>query len=90
MVAGGSVAGCAACGGDDGGGVRGRMLGVLLQVVVAMVVCGLFVVRTGGDGGQSAVLGDDIRTHAALCPGHSFGSLSVLSGSEEGHKGVRK
>ena len=39
---------------------------------------GLFVVGAGGDGGQGAILGDDVGTHSALCPGHTFGSLSVL------------
>lgn len=58
------------------------MLGVLLQVV-GVVVGGLFVAWTGRDGGQGAVLGDDIRTHTALCPGHSLGSLSVLPAGEK-------
>lgn len=56
MVAGWSVTRRAACGGDDGGGVRGGTLGVLLQVVVGW----LFVVGAGGDGGQGAILGDDV------------------------------
>lgn len=60
-MAGRSVAGRAACGGNDGGSVRGGTLGVLLQVVVVVVeVGGLFVVWAGGDGGQGAILGDDI------------------------------
>lgn len=75
------IAGHAAGGGNDGGGVWGWALGVLLQlvvVVVVVVVGGIFVVWTGGDGRQGAVLGDDVWTHAALRPGHAFGSLSVL------------
>lgn len=81
VVVGWSVAGRAARGGDDGGGVWGRSLGVLLQVVVVVVVVGgLFVVWARGDGGQGAILGDDIWTHATLSPGHTFGSLSVLPG----------
>lgn len=62
VVAGRSIARRAARGGDDGGGVRGGALRVLLQVVVVVVVVvgGLFVVGAGGDGGQGAVLGDDV------------------------------
>lgn len=78
VVAGRPVPGGAACGCDDGGRVRGGVLGVVLQVVVVMVMGGLSVVGAGADGGQSAVLGDDIRTHAALCPRHSFRGLSIL------------
>lgn len=80
VVAGRSVAGCAARGCDDGGSVGGGALGVLLQVVVvaAAVERGLFVMWAGGDGGQGAVLGDDIRTHATLSPGHTLRSLSIL------------
>lgn len=54
------------------------MLGVLLQVVVVQVGGGLPLAGAGGDGGQRAVLGDDIRADAALCPGNSFGSLGVF------------
>lgn len=79
LVAGRPVASCAASGCDDGGSVWRRALGVLLQmVVVVVVVIQLFVVGAGGNGGQGAVLGDDVRAHSALCPGHTFRSLSVL------------
>lgn len=47
-------------------------------VVVAVVVIHLFVVGAGANGGQGAVLGDDVRAHSALCPGDPLGSLSVL------------
>lgn len=36
--------------------------------MVVVVMGGLFVVWAGGDGGQGAILGDDVRTHAALSP----------------------
>lgn len=38
------------------------------------------MVWAGGNGGQGTILGDDIRTHATLSPGDTFGSLSVLPG----------
>lgn len=50
----------------------------MLQVLVVAVVIRLLVAGAGGNGGQGAVLGDDIRTHSALGPGHTFGGLSVL------------
>lgn len=40
----------------------------------------VFVVWAGGDGGQGAILGDNVGTHAALSPGDTFGSLSVFPG----------
>lgn len=58
----------AARGGDDGGGVGGRVVGV--EVVPWVGV--------GDDGRQGAVFGDDVRARAALGPRHAFGSLSVL------------
>lgn len=62
MLAGWAVAGHAASGGNYGGSVRRGALGVLLQVVVVVVVVvrGLFMVWARGDGGQGAVLGDDV------------------------------
>lgn len=48
------------------------------MVVVVVVVIQLFVVGAGGNGGQGAVLGDDVRAHSTLCPGDTFRSLSVL------------
>lgn len=73
---------------DDGGGVGGRPLWVLLQLLVAVVVVEvvemrhLLVVRAGRDGGQGAVLGDDVRAHAALGPGDALGGLSILPGGK--------
>lgn len=80
VLAGRPVACHAARGRDDGGGVRGRPLGVVLQlvVVVVVVVRQVLMARAGGNGGHCAVFGDDVRTHAALGPGHAFRSLSVL------------
>lgn len=82
-------------GGGVGGRALGVLLQLLVAVVVAVVevvavvvvvvvVEGrrLLVVWAGGDGGQSAVLGDDVGAHAALGPGDALGSLSVLPGGE--------
>lgn len=103
------VARRAAGGRDDGGRVRGRALGVLLQLLVAVVVAvvevvavvvvvvvvvqggrGLLVVRAGGDGGQGAVLGDDVGAHAALGPGDALGGLSVLPGGAKAKRHTTK
>lgn len=78
MLVGRPVASCAARGCDDRSSVWRGALRVLLQMVVIAVVIQLFVVGAGGNGGQGAILGDDIRTHSTLCPGHTFWSLSVL------------
>lgn len=95
------VARHAAGGRDDGGGVGGRALGVLLQLLVAVVVAvvvvvvvvevrRLLVVRAGGDGGQGAILGDDVGAHAALGPGDALGSLSVFPGGAKRDKQTNK
>lgn len=83
-------------GGRVRGGALGVLLQLLVAVVVAVVVVvvvvvlvvvvvvervrGLLVVRAGGDGGQGAVLRDDVGAHPALGPGDPLGSLSVLPG----------
>lgn len=53
---------------------------VVAVVVVVVMVEGwpLLVVRAGRNGGQGAVLGNVVRTHATLGPGDTLGSLSVL------------
>lgn len=59
-----SVARDAACGCDDGGCLRGRALGIMLEVVVVLGR-GLPLVGSvgsGGDGGECAVLGDHVRS----------------------------
>lgn len=78
------VARDAACGSDDGGGVRGRALGILLGRGLPLVGS-----VGSGDGGECAIFGDHVRARAtALGQRDALGRLSVLpGGGEEGEKG---